>query len=359
MTISDSSLTDGSQRPLWLVTGGTGLVGENLLHEICSQFSGHPVPYQENNISGQPRIRASYRDPNRIGTQKVLSPSEIDSIEWMACDLTQWDDLQKLVEGAEIVFHCAALISYDPKDRSQLMRQNAQCTADLVNTCLAAGVRRLIYVSSIAALGPSRAGEPIHEDTPWNEKDASSMYGRSKFAAETEVWRGQEEGLEVIVVNPSVILGTGAFDTGSNQMFNKVRGGLKFYSSGSLGIVDVRDVAKACLMLHQNNLTRQRFLLNGANLTFKSLLEEMASCMGCQPPTLCPPYGLAKWTATMLQWWANLQGHRNYISAETVKAAYTRKQYDGSRILNALPDFQYTPWTKTIADGVKHCQLFS
>lgn len=348
-----------SDRPLWVVTGGTGLVGENLLNLLCNEShadflhqDGRAWPYR-------PQIRASYRDSSRIGSQKVLARQEQEAIEWMPCDLTRWGDIDRLVEGAELVFHCAALISYDPKDQEQLMRQNAQSTGRLVDACLAAGVRRLVHVSSIAALGPPRAGEPVNEDSPWNEKEKSSVYGLSKFAAEMEIWRGQEEGLEVIVVNPSVILGTGAMDSGSNQMFTKVRRGLKFYSSGSLGIVDVRDVAKACLMLHQHNLIGQRFLLNGANLTFKHLFEEMAACIGCQPPTVCPPYWLAKFSAGILQWWANLRGQRNYISAETVKAAYTRKHYDGSRILRALPQFHYTAWTQTIADGVAHQGLFA
>ncbi|MBM3936648.1 MAG: NAD-dependent epimerase/dehydratase family protein [Sphingomonadales bacterium] len=346
-------------RPLWVVTGGTGLVGENLLNLLCAKNLKDFDHNDSTALSTIPRIRASYRDQNRIGCQKVLSQEDQHSIEWMLCDLTQWGDAEKLVEGAELVFHCAALISYDPKDRTNLRRQNAQSTARLVDACLANNVRRLVYVSSIAALGAPDENKPVDEDTPWSEKGASSVYGRSKFAAELEVWRGQEEGLEIIVVNPSVILGTGAFDTGSNQMFTKVQRGLKFYSSGSLGIVDVRDVAKACLMLHQHNLVGQRFLLNGANLTFKALFDEMATCLGCQPPTLCPPYGLAKFTAAILQRWANLRGQRNYISAETVKAAYTRKHYDGSRILRALPQFHYTPWTQTIADGAAHRSLFA
>jgi nucleoside-diphosphate-sugar epimerase len=357
--MNNPSTHSESVRPLWVVTGGTGLVGENLLHRLCADFHTD-IPHQDSSAwSDKPRFRASYRDLSRIGCQKVLSPQEQNAVEWMPCDLSKWGDADKLVEGAELVFHCAALISYDPKDREQLMRQNAQTTGRLVDACLAAGVRRLVHVSSIAALGPPHANQPVNEDSSWNEKEKSSVYGLSKFAAEMEIWRGQEEGLEVIVVNPSVILGTGAFDTGSNQMFTKVQRGLKFYSSGSLGIVDVRDVAKACLMLHRHNLIGQRFLLNGANLTFRELFKEMAVCIGCQPPSICPPYWLAQFTAGILQRWANLRGQRNHISAETVKAAYTRKHYDGSRILRALPQFQYTAWTQTVADGVAHQQLFS
>lgn len=343
-----------NKRPLWVVTGGTGLVGENLLHLLCIEYDRNADHGDPNRTAQGPLIRASFRDAQRIGNQGVLSKASQNSIEWMPCDLMQWGDADRLVEGADVVFHCAALISYDPKDQAQLMHQNAQSTARLVDACLAAGVRRLVHVSSIAALGPPRDNEPVHEDTPWNEKEASSYYGQSKFAAELEVWRGQEEGLEVIVVNPSVILGTGAFETGSNQMFRKVQRGLMFYSSGSLGVVDVRDVAKACLMLHQGNCIGQRFLLNGANLTFKALFDEMASCLGCRPPAYCPPFWLARFTALLLQGWSNLRGTRNFISAETVKAAYTRKHYDGSRILRTLPSFQYRPWTQTVADGVAH-----
>lgn len=329
----------GPTLPRWVVTGGTGLVGEHLLHLMCSEQE----PAQ---------IVASYRTESRIGSQGILTPESRRSIEWMACDLLDWNQLQNLVEGAETVFHCAALISYDPQDRELLWKQNVVCTARLVDACLAAGVRRLVYISSIAALGPSRSGEPVHEDSPWNEKEASSYYGKTKFAAEMEVWRGQEEGLEVVVVNPSVILGPGAVNGGSNQLFRKVSEGLRFYTPGSLGTVNPRDVARACLLLHRRNLTGRRFLLNGANLTFLELFREMADQMKVTAPPFCPPYFMARWGILLSQWLHRIQGTRNFLSAETVKAAYTLKTYDGSRILREVPDFGYTPWKVSVADGI-------
>jgi len=358
----DSSSPAITSRPVWVVTGATGLVGETLLTALNESLN-HKAP------ASRPLLRASYRNPARIGSQGVLPKSlsprptegqvhgQADSsfgLDWQSCDLNDWNSLNDLVQGADVVFHCAALVSYDPRDAELLFEQNTRMTGQLVDACLSAGVRRLVHVSSIAALGPSRNGEAIHENTPWDDKGASSVYGRSKFEAELEVWRGQEEGLEVIVVNPSVILGPGAFDAGSNQMFRQVDRGLLFYPPGSLGVVDVRDVARACIDLNEQNVLGQRFLLNGSNLTFQELFGEIAQIMGRKAPALSPPYALARLGALIQQIIKQWTGGRNYLSAETVRAAYTRKRYDGSAILKALPGFEYTPWKKTMQDGVNH-----
>ena len=350
----DSSSPSTTSRPVWVFTGATGLVGETLLTALNESLNPKAP-------ATRPLLRASYRNASRIGSQGVLPPSlhpqHSDSsglVEWQSCDLNDWNSLNDLVQGSEVVFHCAALVSYDPRDAELLFEQNTRITGQLVDACLSAGVRRLVHVSSIAALGPSRNGETIHENTPWDDKGASSVYGRSKFEAELEVWRGQEEGLEVIVVNPSVILGPGAFDAGSNQMFRQVDRGLLFYPPGSLGVVDVRDVARACIDLNEQNVLGRRFLLNGANLTFQELFGEIARVMGRKAPALSPPYALARLGALIQQIIKQWTGGRNYLSAETVRAAYTRKRYDGSAVLQALPGFEYTPWKKTMQDGVHH-----
>ncbi|MBM3924295.1 MAG: NAD-dependent epimerase/dehydratase family protein, partial [Sphingomonadales bacterium] len=130
-----------NKRPLWVVTGGTGLVGENLLHLLCTEYYSDADHRDPSRTAQEPLIRASFRNAQRIGNQRVLSKAFQNSIDWMPCDLMQWGDADRLVEGAEVVFHCAALISYDPKDQAQLMHQNAQSTARLVDACLAGGVR--------------------------------------------------------------------------------------------------------------------------------------------------------------------------------------------------------------------------
>lgn len=352
---NENSPSSPAEQPIWVVTGATGLVGETLLTALWES-------QQAQSDQNQPRLRASYRSATRIGCQGVLphqlrpNNALVCPVDWQACNLQDWNDLNDLVQGAEMVFHCAALVSYDPRDASKLFEENSQVTGRLVDACLRSGVRRLIYISSIAALGPSRNGEIIHENTPWDDKGASSVYGRSKFAAELEVWRGQEEGLEVIVVNPSVILGPGSCEAGSNQMFRQVDQGLLFYPPGSLGVVDVRDVAKACIALNQSHTLGRRFLLNGANLRFQELFGEIARCLGKRPPVFSPPYALARLGALIQQLVKQWTGGRNYLSSETVKAAYTRKRYDGSAITKVLPDFVYTPWTQTVQEGVRHYQ---
>ena len=181
-----------------LITGATGLVGSHLALHLL-----------ENNE----RIRAIYRTKTSIEKTKSLfklygKESLFEQIEWIEADINDIPSLEIAFKGVEYVYHCAALISFDPKDEKKLRKINIEGTANIVNFCLAFNVKKLCHVSSIAALGDLMEHETlITEETIWNPEKHHSDYAISKYGAEMEIWRGLQEGLPVVIINPGVILG--------------------------------------------------------------------------------------------------------------------------------------------------------
>ncbi|MBA4302625.1 MAG: hypothetical protein C0424_00200 [Sphingobacteriaceae bacterium] len=325
-----------------LVTGATGFVGEHTVRQLV--LRGYPV-------------KAMYRHAQLQGTHGQLSDLPAAQITWVKGDLMDIWSLEDALQGVETVFHTAAFISYDPRDRDQLFETNIHGTARLVNACLQMGVKRLVYVSSIAALG--EAAEPnavIDETASWKTDQRHSNYAISKFKAENEVWRGMEEGLEVIVVNPSVILGPGKVASGSNQLFRKIAEGMLFYSPGGTGFVDVRDVAGAMIALHEAQIVNRRWVLNAVNLPYQMLFGQMAEALQVSAPRILPPRFLAEVGWRLNAWWSRFAGKPAFITKETVQSAYRKRMFGGTAILEALPHFSYTPWNDTIKAGAQACQ---
>lgn len=325
-----------------LLTGATGFVGEHTLQQLLDK--GYAV-------------RAMYRNAALKGGHGQLRQLNHPAIDWQQGELQDIFRLDELLEGVDTVFHTAAFISYDPRFRQQLFDTNIRGTANLVNACLQAGVKRLVYVSSIAALGDAaEPGQLIDEKASWKTDKSHSNYAISKFMAENEVWRGMEEGLEVIVVNPSVILGPGKVASGSNQLFRKIAEGMRFSSPGGTGFVDVRDVARAMIDLHEANLVNKRWVLNHLNLPFAKLFGDMARELNVAAPAITPPLWLAEvgWRLNML--WARLSGKQAFITRETVMSAYRTRKFGGDAITEALPTFSYTPWQETLQAGAASCR---
>lgn len=325
-----------------LVTGATGFVGEHTLRELV--LRGYEV-------------KAMYRNARLQGGHGQLKDLPADKIHWVQGDLSDIWSLEDALEGVETVFHTAAFISYDPRHRDQLFETNIAGTARLVNACLHTGVKRLVYVSSIAALGEAaEPGMPVDEKASWKTDLGHSNYAISKFKAENEVWRGMEEGLEVIVVNPSVILGPGKVASGSNQLFRKIAQGMLFYSPGGTGFVDVRDVARSMIALQEANVVNQRWVLNAVNLSYQTLFNQMAAALKVKAPGILPPRLLAEvgWRLNLL--WSRISGKQAFITKETVQSAYRNRSFGGNAILKALPGFAYTPWNDTIDAGAQACK---
>lgn len=321
----DNPSVNNSDQAQILVTGSAGLVGNELIKQLL--FAGE-------------KVRAVYHH-----TPVTLSHP---SLETVSCDILDVISLEKVMQGIKQVYHCAALVSYNPKDRQRLLTINIEGTANVVNACLTEGIDKLIHVSSVAALGRIRPGEMVTEKMNWTEESSNSIYGKSKYYGEMEVWRGVAEGLKAAIVNPSLILGGDNWETGSSAIFKNAFNEFKWYTEGVSGCVDVRDVARVMILLMQSDISGERFILSGENVPFRELFTSIAKCFGKKPPykKVTPFLGELIWRLEALK--GKLTGGNLLLTRETVHTAQTKVYFDNSKILKALPEFHFKAINKTI-----------
>lgn len=263
-----------------LVTGGTGLVGRHLLLSLTQQE--------------QP-IKATYRDKKRIEEVAAFfafakAESQFSKVSWVKACITDVTALGHAFEGITHVYHCAALISFDPYQTRQLRKTNVEGTANVVNLCLANSIQKLCYASSIATLA-QLPNNPVTEANFWDPNAQNTVYAISKYGAEMEVWRGSQEGLNVIIFNPGIILGEGNYDSGSGVLFKKVSKGLTYYPTGSSGFVDVKDVVALLIKGMQSDINKKRFILVGHSVSYKKVLQHIAEKLDVKSPKIA----LSKW----------------------------------------------------------------
>ncbi len=321
-----------------LVTGGTGLVGSHLLYQLAK--------------SGE-NIRASYRKKDSINKVEEVfgyytdTPSTLlQRITWVKADISDISSLIPLFEGIELVYHCAALISFSPKDYQALVKANIEGTANIVNLSLEHKVGKLCYVSSIAAIGPSSKGKVTTEENEWKDTNVS-VYGLTKHEAELEVWRGSQEGLQVVVINPGVILGPGFWHTGSGTFFKYAFKEKKSYFPGGTGFVSIHDVVGAMVKLMKSNISREQFILVNENLTYKELFQKMASELQVNAPFKPIPFWLLEiaWRVDWLR--SSLLGKRRKLTKNMVKGLYHQETYSNKKIKDAI-DFEFEDLDKAI-----------
>lgn len=321
-----------------LVTGATGLLGSHVLIELVKRK--------------QP-VRAAYRNPEKIAAVKLLfeyyfkadAAEKWAYIEWKPADLLDIDDLKQLVSGATNIYHCAALVSFFKADFETCIKQNRYVTADLVDLALQFGVSHFCHVSSTAAIGGKSA--LIDENAKWEEGGMHSGYGISKRMAEKEVWRGIEEGLQAVIVNPCVILGPAAPGSPSLQMLETARKGLLFYTSGANAVVDARDVAWSMVELVSQKITSQRFLVVGPHQSFKELFTAFAKQLGRGAPRIPAPRFLTMLVAAFHELWCHISGKRAGLTIETARSSHEVLKYSRNKIEKQL-SFEYTPLQATL-----------
>jgi len=301
-----------------LITGATGFVGAYVLRELLQQ--------------GYTQIRATHRS----SIDEALLTKELSNVEWVKAELEDYFSLEEAMNGIEMVIHCAAMVSFLPKDRKELILINQIGTRYIVDAALYNGVKRLIYISSVAALGRNVDDFAITEDTKWDNGGTPTNYAISKFLAEEEVWRGQAEGLSVALLYPSIILGAWKWSVGTAKMFTFANRKSPFYPAGHTGIVDVRDVAKAVHLLIERNQDFDRFLLNGHNISYRDLLGKMAIALGHPPPNKAFPERWARILTWIDDWRAWLTGGTPLLTKETTRASYRKHVYDSSRSKDVL-----------------------
>lgn len=329
------------------ITGCTGLVGSHLVAEIIKR--------QQSTDNGQETpIRLLCRKNSDLSLlNNVLSRYGFDefpsNIEFVYGDVLDYDILEDAMKDTDEVYHCAAVVSFDPSDKGSLMRVNVEGTRNMVNAALHCGVKKFCHVSSIAALGRALEGESIDEESPWTRSKNNSVYSISKHEAEMEVWRGMAEGLNATIVNPSLILGAGRWNSSSCELFNVIAKGFPFYTTGVNGFVDVKDVARAMIMLMENNKFGQRYCLNGALISYQDLFTLMAKNFNVKTPYIKVGKGLSEIAWRIFWLLGKLQGKKPLITKETARTATRKYSYSSAKIINEL-NFQFTPIEESIKE---------
>lgn len=316
------------------VTGGTGFVGSYLLRYLVQK--------------GYKHIRALKRPSSKMDLVESIQAK----IEWVEGDILDLPFLEEVMIGIDQVYHCAAMISFDPNDAAKMLQINEMGTENIVNTCLFLKVEKLIYISSIAAVGKEKYGKIITEKTAWQKDKTTSNYAYSKYAAEMQVWRGIAEGLAAVILNPSVILGSGFWDQGSTEIFKLYGKGFPFYSNGSNGFVDVRDVAQLAILAMESTISEQRFIINGANLPFRAVFNLISKKAKVKAPIwkITPLLAGIAWRLMWLL--SKITDTSPTLTKESVQSALGKHQYSNQKSI-ATFEFTYTPIEQTITETVE------
>ena len=327
-----------------LVTGGTGLVGSHLLLELSGKYD---------------RVSAIYRPLSDIG--HVLDifalyledpEKQYQKINWIPGDTTDIHSLLEAFKGVDYVYHAAANVSFAKGNPSSVLYNNIEGTANVVNACLESKVRKLCYVSSTAALGDAPAGEEITEDLHWTHSKKRSVDSLSKFKSEMEVWRGIAEGLDAVIVNPSIIIGPGDWQRSSSYLFSAVWRGIKFYTEGITGYVDIRDVVRAMTDLMESEIKGERFTVTSENLSYRQVLEKIALSLGKKPPSLHATPLLVS-LAWRLDWLLQaLTGKPRKITRDAAKSS-SRKAIFSNRKITEATGIKFIPIDQSIKDTAR------
>jgi nucleoside-diphosphate-sugar epimerase len=320
-----------------LVTGGTGLIGTALLQQLAAK--GRAV---------------------RVFSRQATAPAHLKSLsnlQWIQGDIEDFQALEDALEGVDEVYHAAGLVSFDAKDRERIMRINVMGTENVVNACLYKGVRKLVHVSSVAALGKALEGKAIDEKTEWEDSKNNSVYALSKMLAEREVWRGLEEGLQVAIVNPTIVIGYAENDPwqSSSSFFPMIKKGLKFYTNGVNGFVGADDVAALMIQLMESAINGERYVLTAGNHSYREVFTWIATALNVPAPTIevKPWMGALAWRFFAI---AKYFGVNPLVTKETTRSSLMSSIYDNSKVKREL-NFTFTPIKELVEEIVKRNKL--
>lgn len=329
-----------------LVTGGTGLLGSHLLVQLARNGKD---------------VRSIFRHKNGVSEVKQLFKfygleDKWELIDWIEADISDTDSFLDHIDGITKIYHCAALVSFNPADAEKLFRANIVGTRNVVNLALEHEIDKLVYVSSTAAIGRSGLNDIISEETRWVASPENTFYAKSKHMAEQEVWRGAEEGLNIAIVNPCIIIGPGSLDRSTGTMFSQVKNGLKFYTNGANAFVDVRDVVDIMINLMDSDIGGQRYLTIAENLTFKEVFTMIAEKMKMSPPSIHASkflIGIA-WRLEKVR--SFITGTEPQITSETARASHRVSRYSNKKIKGAI-NIEFRPVESAITNTVDYLRF--
>ena len=312
-----------------LVTGATGLLGPYVISSLIDKgYTDIHVLIRSGKLNAELQPFAKY-------------------LHVVKGDVQELHPLSETVEKMDYVIHVAAIVSFDPRYRQEMYNINVEGTANVVNLCLESNVKKLIHISSVAAIGRPEKQEVLSEESKWSESKYNSYYGLTKYKAELEVWRGYTEGLPMAIINPSIILGRGDYKRSSLKMIKLIQRGLSHYPTGTVGVVDVRDVADMSTNLLESDISGERYIATSASISYKDLFTQIAEYLHVKPPArkMTPWVSAVLWRLEKVR--ALLLGSSPIVTKETMLSAAYPAKYDTSKS-RTLAGFAYRPVDESI-----------
>jgi len=311
------------------ITGATGLVGSFVCRQLLE--NGH-------------EIRAVKRSSSKM---TLLADIE-KRIEWVVGDMNDTEFLEESLVDINAVIHAAAIISFDKRWEKKMYQTNVLGTADLVNACLKLKVQKFLHISSVAAIGRKSGQIELRETDRWEGTGFDSIYARSKYLQELEVWRGAQEGLEVKIVNPSVILGPGLWGQGgSTSVFKYAYDEKSFHPAGTVNYVDVRDVADIVVQLLESNIKDERFILNSGTLPYKEFFGKIAEAFGKKGPQKVVKPWMLKIAVAFEFVRSRLTGNEAMITKDTAILSRSNFHFQNDKVREAI-NFEFIPLDESI-----------
>lgn len=318
------------------ITGGTGFIGAYIIKELVAR--GYKVKALRRN---------NY-------TPFFIDAEVFSTVEWIEGDLFDVVALEEGMQQCDFVIHSAAVVSFHKKERDLMYRTNIIGTANVVNMCIEAGIKKLVHISSVAALGRTAHGDRVNEEKKWQTSDINTHYAISKYKGEMEVWRGMGEGLQTVILNPSTVIGYGDWNQSSCAIFKNVFNEFPWYTNGINGFVGVEDVARAAVALMESDISSQRFIVNTDNWSFRQLFETIAEGLHRKAPTkeATAFLGQIAWRLEKIK--SLFTGRKPLLTKETARIAQSITYFENKKIIEAIPGFSFTPLRETIAKSCKN-----
>ena len=311
------------------LTGATGLVGSFICRKLIEEGC---------------KVKAI----KRPSASMALLNGIADQIEWAEADILDILSLNEALEGCTKIIHCAGMVSYHKQDADMLYKINTEGTANLVNAALNHSIKRFVQISSVAAIGRSAKLEEIDENFKWSDSDEHTAYGTSKHQAELEVFRGGIEGMEIVILNPALVLGPGPPDRSSTQVFNYVMEERVFYTEGCMNYVDARDLASITFSAVQGKLKAgERYIISAGTTSYKKFFEQAAYTMQKKAPFIRVNSYLLHMAYFFELCSSRLRGKKPLITRETLKLSQQHLKFSNSKIKQAL-DYQFIPLEESI-----------
>ncbi|RPD96519.1 NAD-dependent epimerase/dehydratase family protein [Aureibaculum marinum] len=322
-----------------LVTGGTGLVGSHLLFSLAKQHNKIVAIHRKNSdLNAVKNVFSYYTDDYE---------QLFNSIIWFKADINDIPALSEAFKGITKVYHCAAMISFSKTDYYKMRKINIEGTANIVNLSISNQIKKLCFVSSVAAIGKPLTGNFIDEENEWNVADNNYGYSITKHGAELEVWRAGQEGIAIVIVNPGVILGSGFWKSGSGKLFDKTYNGFPFYTEGITGFVDVNDVVNIMIQLMDSTIKNERYILVSENESFKNIFFSIADAFNKKRPSIKVTKTLSNigWRINWLL--SKLSGKPALITKQSANSSQNKYYYSNDKIKEAL-NYKFIPLKQTI-----------